>query len=440
MNSRETVGPLTFGQKWLVEAVRQSVVSGGLNLVSAVDLPSGTKVAQVLDVFEDLAARHAALRTTFLFNGQDVPCAQIVWPDINVPCIVSDQSVESLPRSRDSAIQALVTTGFELARSVGWRAQILAVASVAKTVVLSVHHLVADCVALATLRRELLIMLDRRHASLSPTESPIELATSQASGEVVEASIAAEFDWTGLLSRPELLPKPIRPPSGSARRVVRIDFGELSASLHEIARDRGFFTSATLVAMAALCWTQFHRRPRVAATLLCTGRPTERLDRCLSSHVQPVPLSLEADEGLFVDFIEKVQEAMFEANFSSSYDVTLIEKQLGGDRLNDVLDFWINVMPEAESDHETPQTCTLPASTTFGWDESVSPLWPGFYCQITIGRHVSVRLALDPAQVTFVQAEKLAWAWHEVCCEVVTRPDCSVSDIAALYLGSATLP
>lgn len=148
-----TSAPLTFGQLAIwrdVESLPEDRWHEP-NLAQTWALPAGTGLAAVRDALAALARRHESLRTTYDLTDPAVP-GQVA----HLPAVAEVQVERTAdPRADlDAAREQVARQPFSLVREPAWRATVVAAGGTPTHLVLAHHHIVADGVAMAILRRD----------------------------------------------------------------------------------------------------------------------------------------------------------------------------------------------------------------------------------------------------------------------------------------------
>jgi amino acid adenylation domain-containing protein len=184
----------------------------------------------------DLAARHEALRATLAADGLTL----IVADRLDAPLTIRDLtalSAETCQRAIDDALEAAVSTPFDLATGPLLRAELLLTGARESKLLLTAHHIVCDGWSFGVLVRELAELYAARRARREPAlpraDEYAEYARAEAEFSSTEEAGESERYWLARFAgRPPVLDLPtdfVRPARrGFASR--REDF-ELDATL-----------------------------------------------------------------------------------------------------------------------------------------------------------------------------------------------------------------
>jgi hypothetical protein len=183
-------GPLTHGQLSLWRDI-EGLARGRWHEANLVRRwrPGGHVTASGLrDAAARLQLSHAGLRTTFSFT--DPPSQHVARPaeiDVEIEVLMPEE------------VDAFAARPFDLTRGVGWRVGLIAPGDDA-SIVLVVHHLVADGHALDLMRDDLGRLL--RHGEIPPGVAPLTLVAAEASPIGRRRADAALRHWAESLDRP----------------------------------------------------------------------------------------------------------------------------------------------------------------------------------------------------------------------------------------------
>ncbi|MCY1047782.1 amino acid adenylation domain-containing protein [Corallococcus sp. bb12-1] len=253
-NPTPSRAPLSFAQQrlWFFERLEPGTSVYNLHTMLRCDGP--LDVSALVRAFESLAARHEALRTTFVEEGEQV--FQHVSPALTVDVPVDD--LRSLPQAEREAearrlAEAEGRRPFDLAAGPLLRTRLLKLSEREHVVTLTVHHGVFDAWSLGLFIRELEALyaaaLSGRTPQLPPTPRPYaDFARWQREhlrGPALDALVA---HWrTRLAGAPPALelptdfPRPAVPSYEGASHPVR-----LSAPLTQALKELGRRENATL--------------------------------------------------------------------------------------------------------------------------------------------------------------------------------------------------
>jgi amino acid adenylation domain-containing protein len=241
----------SFAQERLWFLDRFGTDRASYNIPAAVRLEGRLDVPALAATLTEIVRRHESLRTTFALTGGvtgESQVLQVIAPPLDLPLPVVD--LAGLPAEVDRLVREEARRVFDLQRGPVIRALLLRQGEREHTLLLSVHHIVADGWSIGVLVRELSALYAafvERHPSPLP-ELPVQYADFAAwqrawlQGEVLEAQLG----WwrKAMAGAPAVIELPAdrpRPPVQSARggRVGVALPAELSRGLRELVRSEG---------------------------------------------------------------------------------------------------------------------------------------------------------------------------------------------------------
>ncbi|MCU0509395.1 MAG: amino acid adenylation domain-containing protein, partial [Anaerolineae bacterium] len=288
--TREEVAPLSFGQErlWFLDRLHEG--AAGLNLPVALRITGPLDLPALTAAFDDVVARHDALRVTF---RDGLPPAQVIAPPatFRAPVAVGD-----LPGSLDAAVAEEAARPFDLERGPLIRVRLLSVAPDERVLLLTLHHSIADGWSIALLARDLTEAYARRLNGDPPEPlDPRGLHYADFARWQRTALVAAGADglspldrqlayWTQQLAGlPPLLELPAdRPrPVGRLMRGATLPFtlpAELTARLRALARSEGATLYMVLLAAYQLLLARHSGQDDIAVGAAVAGRNRVELE------------------------------------------------------------------------------------------------------------------------------------------------------------------
>ncbi|MFZ3569667.1 amino acid adenylation domain-containing protein [Streptomyces sp. BH097] len=164
--------PLSFAQHrlWFLNRMRSDDAS--YNLPMAVSLRGRLDVSALRDALGDVVARHESLRTVFRDTAgrPGTPAQRILSPGEARPTLTVT------PSTQDGAAQLLRTAareGFDLARDLPLRAELLQTGVEEHVLLLTVHHIAADGWSMGPLAQDLAAAYAARATGRTPDWTPL---------------------------------------------------------------------------------------------------------------------------------------------------------------------------------------------------------------------------------------------------------------------------
>ncbi|HVQ37839.1 MAG TPA: condensation domain-containing protein, partial [Pyrinomonadaceae bacterium] len=165
--------PLSPSQKGLFFLYQLAPESAAYNISAAVRITSELDVAALRDSFQKLVERHQALRTTFMeSNGEPIQRVN----EHDKICFLEQDAIDWRPEQLDEALSEFSHRPFDLENGPLLRVTLFKHSMNAHTLILCVHHIVADFWSIAVLMDELGILYKAHQNQIEVTLLPLELS------------------------------------------------------------------------------------------------------------------------------------------------------------------------------------------------------------------------------------------------------------------------
>ena len=253
------VAPLSFAQQrlWFLDQLAPG--SAVYNIAGAIDLAGPLRVEALTHALDAIVRRHESLRTAFALAGGE-PVQVVGTPFSLAPPVIDLVTLPAAARQREAERLAAVAAAapFDLTRPPLVRARLLRLGAEEHTLLLTLHHIIADGWSLAVLLRELDVLYGAACAGCSSPLAPLAVQYSDVAarerreleGEPLARLLAY---WRGRLAEPPSLdlpadrPRPARP-SPRGGRVPVVFSAALSRRVEAFARRRGALPFMALLA------------------------------------------------------------------------------------------------------------------------------------------------------------------------------------------------
>jgi amino acid adenylation domain-containing protein/non-ribosomal peptide synthase protein (TIGR01720 family) len=267
--------------------------------------------------WNQLVARHDALRTAFLHRGGEQPL-QLVLRERQVPFYFEDIShldqeaqVDKLQDLRQTDLEQ----GFDLSHDQLLRVLVLQLAPDTFEVIWSSHHILFDGWCLAGLTEELVALYQALEQGAIPDlPPPPSYATYIKWLQTIDQEAASHF-WSGYLAgfeRPTHLPKAGAASRGNHFRQVAFELSpEASNQLAELAAANRVTLSTVVRAVWGALLSKHTAADDVVFGVTVSGRPAELVDveQMIGLFINTVPLRARMQADLsFTDLIRSMQE------------------------------------------------------------------------------------------------------------------------------------
>ncbi|MDQ6651920.1 MAG: amino acid adenylation domain-containing protein [Acidobacteriota bacterium] len=298
--SRDQEIPLSFAQQrlWFLDQLEPG--SSLYNINRALRLRGALDVAKLERALQAIAARHEALRTTFVApDGRPV---QIIKPSVTVPFQLQD--LRTLPSAaREEEAQRLVRIEaekpFDLSRAPLLRVTTWQLAEEDHLLLLSIHHIISDAWAIKTFFHELATFYQNEGREESLTELRIQYPDfahwqrSRLDGEVLEQQLAYwrnQLDGApSSLKLPTDYPRPASPSFRGAQASIALP-DRLSESLRDLSRREGVTLFMTLIGVFQILLGLYSGQDDVLLGIPVAGRSLIEMEGLIGCFVNTLVL------------------------------------------------------------------------------------------------------------------------------------------------------
>ncbi|MEP7010069.1 MAG: amino acid adenylation domain-containing protein [Acidobacteriota bacterium] len=314
--------PLTSGQEalWLLE--RSALTEGVYHLAAAARLGSEVDGAALLRAAGALAARHPALRTTFLaVLGEP---RQRVHPSLPPDLEEIDATAWS-PQERSNALREEARRRFDLERGSPLRVRIFAGPGGERVLLLVLHHLVGDFWTIAIVVRDLAALYAREVSDARPTLPEVPASYFDFvrwQRQLLSGPERARLEryWTVQLQGAHLrlsLPtdRPRPPIAVQAGALLELAFDRAETEgLRALARSQGVTLFAVLLAGFQTLLGRLSGQEELLVGVPTLGRRHRDLDDVVGYFVNPVAMRADlAGDPSFSGFLDRTRRVMAEA-------------------------------------------------------------------------------------------------------------------------------
>ena len=325
--------PLTVGQRalWFLQQIAPE--SAAYNIAITVSLPPGTEAEAVAWALNGVAERHPALRTSFRTRAGEPA------PEVHPPGGLDVEALEVPAGGLAEAARERFERPFDLGAAPPVRAHLLSAEGAPPLLLLVVHHVVADAIALRVVADEALRLLEARAAG-RPAGLPPP-ATTFAAYVREEHERMAGLDgermwqyWRGQF--PDGLPTldlgGRTGPGGKAVHVFRWQ-GPLVEALAAFRAETGATPFATLLAAFAVVLQRYARQDVVPVGTAVHGRTRPEHYGLVGYCANPVLLGLDLSGGpSFREVVGQVQERLVGALDHQGFPFPLLAERLAPER------------------------------------------------------------------------------------------------------------
>jgi amino acid adenylation domain-containing protein len=325
--------PLSRGQRalWFVHGLAPE--SGAYNIAGLARVRGSLNTDALRRSFVRLAARHAALRSTFpVSHGEP---RQRVRPETE-----AESAVDFLVLEGISGLEEALHAPFDLERGPVLRVRVFALPDGDVLLALAVHHLVADFWSLGVLARELGAVYGEETggpaASLAPL--PLRYGDFVRWQERMLAGPRGERLWEHWRARlagelppldlPTDRPRPAVQTYHGAARSLHLD-AELTGALHGLGRGRGATLFATLLAGFQALLQRWTGQDDLTVGSPVAGRTSAAWGGVVGYFVNPLVLRADlAGDPAFADHLDRTRQRVLDAFEHQDLPFALLAERL----------------------------------------------------------------------------------------------------------------
>jgi amino acid adenylation domain-containing protein len=315
------LAPLSFAQQrlWLMEQLQPGTAT--YNIPVAAHLKGYLDTKALMQSFDEIVRRHAALRTTLrVIDGEP---AQFVAPRLKIELPILDlRKCDS--KVREAEARRLVDEDarrpFDLEKGPLLRMKLLKLGEHEHVLALTMHHVISDGWSLQTLLRELahLYAAFSRRESPSLAELPFQYADysdwqrKKLTGERLDRLLAywraVLSDTQSALDLPSERPQPSVRSYAGARHSIEI-YRELTEYLKELSRSEGCTLFMTLLAGFQTLLFRYTGQSDIVVGTPVANRITEEAENLIGCFMNMLPLRTQLSGDLrFRDLLRRVRE------------------------------------------------------------------------------------------------------------------------------------
>ncbi|TQC41245.1 non-ribosomal peptide synthetase [Rhodococcus sp. WS4] len=314
--------PLSLAQTrmWFLNQFDTS--SSAYNIAMAFRLTGALDLDALRAAVTDVVGRHESLRTRFPMAGAEpvqviLPVGDSV-PDLAVTTVANDAELREL-------LASAVSEGFDVTEQIPLRAAVFETSATDRTLLVVVHHIVADGVSMVPLARDMMVAYTARAGGQAPAWHPPAVQYADftlwqrqllGSEDDPRSLVAQQLDYwrSTLAGLPAALELPADRPRSMQRSAVgsRVGF-EIDAGLHAglLSMASAHRSTVFMVAHAALAafLARMSGSEDIAVGTPVAGRGEAALDDVVGMFVNTVVLrTLVSDASTFAELLDQVRD------------------------------------------------------------------------------------------------------------------------------------
>ena len=331
--------PLSYGQQalWFLHQLLPEDVS--FNVAGAVRIPGELDIPALERAFQQIIARHEALRSTFHVVAAEP--IQRIHPIMEGVFRVQDASGWSESKLRNRLITE-AHHPFDLEKGPAWRAILFTRNGNSEhTLLLSMDHIVTDFWSMTVLARELFAFYEANKSSKPISLPPLAARYSDYVRWQMEMLAGSQGEklweyWRDELSSevPALNLPTDRPPTplqtyrgDSAHRIME---GDLYAQLKALSHEQGTTMFVTLLAAFQTLLHRYSNQERFLVGSVTAGRSHAELANLVGYFINPIALRADfSGNPTFHEILQRVRRTTLGAFEHQDYPPALLAKRLG---------------------------------------------------------------------------------------------------------------
>ncbi|HVG10617.1 MAG TPA: AMP-binding protein, partial [Thermoanaerobaculia bacterium] len=331
--------PLSYGQRALWFLQRLQPANAAYNITAAADVRSQLDPEALRRSLELLTWKHEALR--YAFVETEAGPVQRVCPGRTLEFSVEDAAGWS-PAQLDVRLRELACRPFDLERDPLLRVTVFRTSQGEHTLLLVVHHIIADLWSLALLAEELGELYSRRSAGEPPAVPSLRFTDYVAWQERLVAGERGESLWAywrerlhgelPVLDLPSDRPRPSLQTFNGDGCSLAIS-GDLLERIKALGARRGATLYVTLLAAFQILLHRHGAQEDVLVGSPTSGRSSAALTDLVGYFANPVVLRSDlSGRPAFLEFLAQVREAALEAFAHQDYPFPLLVERLQPER------------------------------------------------------------------------------------------------------------
>ncbi|WP_338885884.1 amino acid adenylation domain-containing protein [Rhodococcus sovatensis] len=318
--------PLSLAQQRMWFLNRFDTESAVNNIPVAIRLSGSLDVQALFHSIRDVIERHESLRTSYPdvdgVGYQVIQSVDDVFPELT-PVVVEPSDVAT-------AVQDMVSTGFDVTTQVPLRIRLLQVSDEEHVLVLVVHHISGDGVSMGPLTRDVMTAYHARSQNALPSFAPLsvqyadytlwqrdvlgsELEPGSVIADQIEYWTSALADLPTELGLPFDRPRPAVASNVGATHTFTID-ADTHRRLKALATQSGASVFMVVHAALAVLLSRLSDSADIAVGTPVAGRGEEALDDLIGMFVNTLVLRTDASPNLgFREFLNDARTTDLEA-------------------------------------------------------------------------------------------------------------------------------
>ena len=395
--------------------------------------------------WEATIARHAVLRTIFLWDGIDEPM-QVVREHVDLPWSEVDLSSANPEKAEAAASQFTTllrtdrTAGFDLAQAPLMRIHLFHKEVDYTQMIWSFHHILLDGWSVPRVLNEVLA----RYASLMSGD-PINFDRPYAYKDFIahtqhQSPAASEAFWRSILTgfdTPTRLmeyPAPASPLADQHLNQTLSVPSDLSNQLREFARDQRITVNTAILGAWAFLLSEYTRSDDIVFGTTLSGRPPELpgIEHAVGLFINTLPLRVKLDDTPVTDWLQNIQQDQVQIRQHEQCPLKSVQKWSDippGESLFENIVVFENY--PAVQDDDTTRALAQHGLSVGDLDYLEQSNFP-LALLVVPGEEISFILVHEEARYSIAFANQLLSHLSQVLTAFVTSPQARLSDVSML--------
>ena len=323
--AREQAAPLSFSQEqmWFIHQLNPT--SPAYNIVYAVDIEGELDFEALVRSFNQLANRHATLRTTFPAIDGQPECRIALSAEVRCEKIdLRSLPAQGLQEKTQRLMVAEAARPFDLERGPLTHFVLFSVSENKSILLLSLHHLIFDAWSLAVLLHDLMAYYRAETSGVQPNLPPLQIQYTDYAywqrqwfqGAILDLHLAywrARLDGISPLNLPTDRPRPVIQTYNGTILANNLD-DDLFNQLQRLAASEGATTFMVGLAAFQLLMRRYTSQADIALGIPVSNRDWLQTEPLIGSLVNTLVIRVDLSENpTFRELLSQVRQVVLDA-------------------------------------------------------------------------------------------------------------------------------
>ncbi|MBN1174640.1 MAG: amino acid adenylation domain-containing protein, partial [Micromonosporaceae bacterium] len=440
--------PMTPTQRGILFQRQYERNSGLYHVQTVLDIECDLDAAAFIESWRRVMARHEPLRTTFGDPPDRGLPEQLVWREVDVPCVFEDCRELSREQQREHLRSYLGddrAEGFPPERPPLWRVRVVRLAETLHQVVWSLNYIILDGWSQAEVLREVERFYGQLTAGRDLDLQPVQPYQDYLRWLERQDLAAAERYWRETLDRvapagplPVERRQPAEPDGPGQPALVDRDQCALALTESETAslRAAGRAHDLALDTLLLGCWALLLRRytgsTEIVTGVTATGRPGDPprdapgLGRTVGLLINTLPMRVDVPAAWpWPEWMRRLEQRHTEMLSFAYAPLALIQQWSGISAGSTLFEHVLSIEPGCDPDLGSGSQRCLPMVRRQEENHAPYPL----NVVVTTGSRLEMTIHFDPARFDHATVERMLGHLRELCLGLVRLPAASLAQL-----------